>query len=201
MKKNIVLLIVIFMISCKQTTSNNDEIKVSKEFSESILKIELTQSDDLSKDKFLYAQMDEYMRSILNGNLDIVADYSYPDIQVWIDEKYPNMVNNREDFKKVFLEPMKKINELTKDKETKVEYEVGDITKRLHSVEGDTMVYLIVSSIIIKHKFEEIKNGDENVAVSFDGGKKWKLMIKDEEMTREILRYKFSDESINKLLN
>lgn len=199
MKKSLVL-IIILIIGCKQEKANN-EIIVPEENNDNNLKIELTHSNDLSKDKFLREQMDEYMKSILKGNLDIVADYSYPDIFLWINEKYPNKINNREDFKKVFLEPINKLNELKKNKDITIEYEVGKITKRLNSANGNTMIYLIVTSFIIKHKFEEIKKGDENVAISFDGGNKWKLMIKDEEMTKEILSYKFSDESINKLLN
>lgn len=199
MKKIIILLLIILNIGCKNTTVNNEELK--EEVLKNDSKINLTESDDLSKDKFLKSQMDDYMKSILERKLDLVYDYCYPDVFVWIEEKYPNMVKNREDFKEIFLEPMKKLSELAKNKETSVEYEIGEITKRLHSEDGNTMIYLIVSSITIKHKLEERKNGDENVAISFDGGKNWKFMIKDIEMTRGILDYKFSEKSINKLLN
>lgn len=96
---------------------------------------------------------------------------------------------------------MKKLSELEKDKETSSEYEIGEITKQLHSDDGIAMIYLIVSSITIKHKLEERKNGDEYAAISFDGEENWKFMIKDIEMTKEILGYKFSEKSINKLLN
>lgn len=167
---------------------------------ENVNKINLVESDDLTKDKFLQIQMDEYMKSILNGNLDIVTDYSYPDILVWINDKYPNTINNREDFKRIYLEPMKRLNEIKKNNEITVEYEVGEITKRLQSQDGKTMIYLIISSISIKQNLEESKKGDENVAISFDGGKNWTFMIKDIEITNEILDYKFSNETINKLL-
>lgn len=199
MTKSFILLLIILNIGCKQTTVSNVELK--EEVLKNDSKINLTESDDLSKDKFLKSQMDDYMKSILERKFDLVYDYCYPDVFLWIEDKYPNMVKNREDFKEIFLEPMKKLSELAKNKETSVEYEIGEITKRLHSEDGNTMIYLIVSSITIKHKLEERKNGDENVAISFDGGKNWKFMIKDIEMTKEILDYKFSEKSINKLLN
>ncbi|RKS15534.1 hypothetical protein [Flavobacterium sp. 120] len=199
MRKSIILLLIILNIGCKQTTVSNVELK--EEVLKNDSKINLTESNDLSKDKFLKSQVDDYMKAILGRNLDLVYDYCYPDIILWAEDKYPDMVKNKEDFKKVFLEPMKKLSELEKDKETSVEYEIGEITKRLHSDDGIAMIYLIVSSITIKHKLEERKNGDEYVAISFDGGENWKFMIKDIEMTKEILSYKFSEKSINKLLN
>jgi hypothetical protein len=199
MRKSIILLLIILNIGCKQTTVRNVELK--EEVLKNDSKINLTESNDLSKDKFLKSQVDDYMKAILGRNLDLVYDYCYPDIFVWAEDKYPDMVKNKEDFKKVFLEPMKKLSELEKDKETSVEYEIGEITKRLHSDDGIAMIYLIVSSITIKHKLEERKTGDEYVAISFDGGENWKFMIKDIEMTKEILSYKFSEKSINKLLN
>jgi hypothetical protein len=199
MRKSIILLLIILNIGCKQTTVSNVELK--EEVLKNDSKINLTESNDLSKDKFLKSQVDDYMKAILRRDLDLVSDYCYPDIILWAEDKYPDMVKNKEDFKKVFLEPMKKLSELEKDKETSVEYEIGEITKRLHSDDGNAMIYLIVSSITIKHKLEERKTGDEYVSISFDGGENWKFMIKDIEMTKEILSYKFSEKSINKLLN
>lgn len=199
MRKSIIILFLTLNISCNHTTDKS--VKLKEKVVKNITKINLTESQDLSKDKFLKLQMDDYMKSILNRNLDKVYDYCYSDIFLWVDDNYPNMVKNKEDFKKIFLAPMKKLGDITKDKETSVEYEIGKITKRLYSEDGNTLIYMIISSITIKHKLKEIKNGDEYVAITFDGGKNWKFMIKDIEMTKEILKYKFSDKSINELFN
>lgn len=201
MKKYFLSFLIILSVCCKENISNNQIPMDNEEANNYEIKVELIENNDFSKDQFLKNQMNDYMEAMFSNDLDRVLDYCYPDMFIWMKKEYPDLIKNNEDLKKVFLEPMKELNKINKEGVIKATFEVGEITKRLCSKDNITMIYLIENSITMKEKLTEVKKGDENVAISIDKGVNWTFMIKDEEMTREILRYKFSHESINKLLN
>lgn len=61
--------------------------------------------------------------------------------------------------------------------------------------------YINSISIDLKlKKNKELKMNNEIVAISHDEGISWKFMIKNEQMTKEILALKFSNTLINQLL-
>ena len=115
MKKYLLGFLIILSVSCKQENSNIQiPIDIEEENNYEV-KVELMESNDLSKDQFLKNQMNDYMEAMFSNDLDRVVDYCYPDMFIWMKKEYPDLINNNEDVKKVFLEPMKELNKINKE--------------------------------------------------------------------------------------
>ncbi|GEJ31002.1 hypothetical protein VT569_04795 [Flavobacterium psychrophilum] len=184
----ILFFLTIFIISCKKNEIQNEELKIITTFN----------PKDKNIEENLNLQLGNYLKAMYGGDADTVIKYCYPDMFIWLKKEYPAEYS-MDMIKKSFLEPVKELKRLNAENQIKFEFEIKDITKRI--INKNERLYLIVVSGNQSKKFNEYKIGDEIVAISLDNGTNWTFMIKDPEMTPEILGINFSKEIISKLMD
>ena len=172
MKKIIILLLSIFFISCSQNSNSSIDIESN-----------------------LKKQLNNYMVAYNGGDPDEAIKYCYPDMFVFLKKEFPAEFNI-EQVKDVFKSTIKKMSDESKLNKFKYEFKVGEITKRINL--GQDKIYKIVAYVIVKKDNKEIKNGDEVVAVTNDGGKNW-TFIQMSESTPLVLKIKFPNDVVQQL--
>ncbi len=192
MKQKIAIIgFVILITSCNYQTNNT-----STNQKESTIIIDNT--DNSTIDSILKVQIKEYLTAFNGGDPETAISYCYPDMFVWMKQQYPEEYSI-EAVKEMFREPIREMKKMAKEKKMYYDFEIGKITKR---IETDTdKLFTVVVSVIAKKDFDEIKMGDEIIAISTDNGENWKFIQKDPEIAPEILRMKYSQDIVNQIMS
>jgi len=192
MKQNLILIgFVILFASCNYQPNNS-----STNQRESVIISDTT--DNTAIDSNLKIQIKEYLTAFNGGDPETAISYCYPDMFVWMKQQYPNEYSI-EAVKEMFREPIREMKKMAREKKLTYDFEIGKITKRIEV--GSDRLYTVVVSIIAKKDFDEIKMGDEIIAISIDDGKNWKFIQKDPETAPDILRMKYSDDIVNQIMS
>jgi hypothetical protein len=192
MKQNLILIgFVILIASCNYQPNNS-----STNQRESVIISDTT--DNTAIDSNLKIQIKEYLTAFNGGDPETAISYCYPDMFVWMKQQYPNEYSI-EAVKEMFREPIREMKKMAREKKLTYDFEIGKITKRIEV--GSDRLYTVVVSIIAKKDFDEIKMGDEIIAISIDDGKNWKFIQKDPETAPDILRMKYSDDIVNQIMS
>ncbi|MDD3893258.1 MAG: hypothetical protein PHE03_13250 [Bacteroidales bacterium] len=192
MKQNLIIIaFVILTASCNYQPKNSSTNK-----NESTIIIDNV--DNTTIDSILKVQIKEYLTAFNGGDPETAISYCYPDMFVWMKQQYPEEYSI-EAVKEMFREPIREMKKMAREKNLTYDFEIGKITKRIEI--GTDKLFTVVVSIIAKKDFDEIKMGDEVIAISVDNGENWKFIQKDPETAPEILRMKYSEDIVNQIMS
>jgi hypothetical protein len=177
-------------------TSCNDQPKNHSTNQEKNI-ITINTNDNISIDSILKIQIKKYLTAFNGGDPETAISYCYPDMFVWMKQKYPKEYSI-EAVKEVFRESIRKMRKTTEERNLTYYFDIGEITNRIEN--GENKLFTVVVSIVAKKKFNEIKMGDEIIAISNDYGKNWKFIQKDPESAPQILKMKYSDDIVNQIM-
>lgn len=187
-----VIYILIFLCACV-SSSNPDE-----QYVESTIDIIDDFKSEKEYDLKMKSQLTDYLEAFNGGDVDKAVSYCYPDMFRYLQDSYPQEYS-LEFVKKEFRKMLMDFNNENKLNNVKVEFELGEIIKRLET-DSDILV-VIVTKVKSKKGYDEIIMGGEVLAISSDEGDNWKFIQKDTETTSKVLKYRFSQESITQIMN
>lgn len=190
-QKFIIIGFVILTASCNYQPNNS-----STNQKESTIIID--NGDNATIDSILKVQIKEYLTAFNGGDPETAISYCYPDMFVWLKQQYPEEYSI-ETVKEMFREPIREMKKMAREKNLTYDFEIGKITKRIET--GTDKLFTVVVSIIAKKDFDEIKMGDEIIAISIDNGENWKFIQKDPETAPDILRMKYSQDIVNQIMS
>lgn len=151
-------------------------------------------------DKKLKAQIEEYLIAFNTGDADKALYYVYPDIFEYLKKQYPDEEFNMQEIKDtIFIEPIKKMKKLVKEKKIEFEFEVGEITRKVNY--HDSKLYMVMTYVNAKIGLNKHSLGGEVIAISNDNGENWKFVQNDPETINGILRIKFPQNIVDKLIS
>ncbi len=180
-----------FLISCGQNQRN--------QYSDNNGSIVIDTVGNSIAEKNMKSQLKEYLVALNTGDPEKAIFYLYPDIFEYMKQQYPDEEVNMQEIKdSLFIEPIRKIKKLVKEKKIKYEYEVGEITNRVNYHESK--LYVVITYINGKIGLDKHSYGGEVVAISTDNGENWKFVQNDPESISEILKLKFPQNIIDILL-
>jgi len=190
-QKFIIIGFVILTASCNYQQNNS-----STNQKESTIIVE--NGDNSTIDSILKVQIKEYLTAFNGGNPETAISYCYPDIFIWMERQFPNDYNI-ESVKEMYRESINNLKKTAKEENLTYDFQIGEITNKIDL--GDQKLYSVVVSIIAKKKFDEVKLGDEIIAISFDNGSNWKFIQKDPETAPSILKMKFSNDIVQQIMS
>ena len=145
----------------------------------------------------LRSQLTLYLDAFLKGNVDEAFHHIYPDMLLWLKRDNPDSFSIA-DAKKFFKDLTVDLRLLEEQKGFKTNYELGDIVHRVDL--GSEKIYTILTSLNAKKDMHEIRMGGEIIAITIDNGKTWKFIQKDADTSPEILRIRFSNSIVEKIM-
>lgn len=149
-------------------------------------------------EKNFKTQIKEYVVAFHKGDADIALYYIYPDLFEYLKLQFPDQNFDEQIIKdSVFYEPMKKIKKMAEDKQVELEFEIGDISKKIQYKEYK--LYMVVNRINLKMGLDNHSLGEEVIGISDDGGINWKFIANDPETLSGILRLRFPKRVIDEL--
>lgn len=150
-------------------------------------------------EKHLKSQLREYLVAFNTGDPDKALYYIYPDIFQYLKQQYPDEQINMQEIKdSLFIEPIRKMKKLVKEKKITYEFEIGDITKKVNY--KTSKIYIVITYVNAKVNLDKHSMGGEVVAISEDNGQNWKFVQNDPESIKGILKMRFPQDIIDKLL-
>jgi hypothetical protein len=149
------------------------------------------------KNEALKNNLNIYLEALQNANTDKVIDYTYPDLFVWMQKKVPHNFN-LDSIKGTIKTPILEAKKFNKENGISFQFQINKIKKKV--VHKNHKIYIVLVSGIQKTENRKLQIDDEIVAISHNKGQDWKFMMKDDEMTKEILALRFPDETIKQLL-
>jgi len=192
MKNSIQLLtILLLFISCNYNTKTESKTGYDINF-----KIDTSENTEI--EKILKNQLMEYLIAFNGGDPEKAIGYCYPDIFIWMERQFPYDYNI-ESVKEMYRESINNLKKTAKEENLTYDFQIGEITNKINL--GDQKLYSVVVSIIAKKKFDEVKLGDEIIAISFDNGSNWKFIQKDPETAPSILKMKFSNDIVQQIMS
>lgn len=144
----------------------------------------------------LKLQLKEYLTAINGGDADKAISYIYPDVFVYMQQKYPKeySISN---IKKEMREPIEKMKKLVQQKKITYDFEIGDFVTKIDL--GKDKIYTIIANINAKSGLNKHTIGQEVICISTNNGKDWKFMELKNEMAEPILRIKFPEKTVSKI--
>jgi hypothetical protein len=150
-------------------------------------------------EKNLKMQLKEYLVAFNGGDPDKALYYIYPDIFEYLRKQYPDEKFDMQEIKDtLFIEPIRKMKKLVKEKKISYEFEIGDITKKVNY--KTNKLYIVLTYVNAKVKLDKHSMGGEVIAISNDNGINWKFVQNDPETISGILKMKFPQTIIDELL-
>ncbi len=150
----------------------------------------------------LRTQLNEYLVAFTQGDTERAVNYIYPDLFVWMEKKAKNegYKYGLEDMKKDFAESLAEMNRIISQTPKKVKFfwSLEDLEKIAEV--NNYIIYICKTSLIGKIENEEIKLGDVTVCISSDRGITWRFLNRDDENCPEILRIRFADSIVQKVM-
>jgi hypothetical protein len=148
----------------------------------------------------LKIQLNDYMKAMIYGNVDKVVSYEYPDMFIWMKKEAKRLGTpyTIEDFKKALIKIADDMSNFRSQNGWVISWTFDPIVKK--AVFNNYVIYISLTTLIIKKDYTEIKNGDESICISSDQGKTWKFINKNENNTAEILRMRFPDYIVEQIL-
>lgn len=191
--KNIILpLLCLVILSCNSNSvDSNFEQKLSQN------DIIIDSNGDNKIESNLKMQLKEYLIAFNGGDPDVAISYCYPDMFVILKQRFP------EEFtiggvKEMMRKTVRETKESAKKVNATFDLEIGDITNRVDL--GSEKLYSVLFSLNTKKGLDEMKMGEEIIAISNNYGENWKFLSKDPELAPDILKMKFSEETVNKIM-
>lgn len=180
-----------FLMSCGQNQQNQN--------SDNNGSVVIDTVGNAIAEKNMKLQLKEYLVAFNTGDPDKALYYIYPDIFEYMKQQYPDEQINMQEIKdSLFTEPIRKMKKLVKEKKIEYEFEVGEITKRVNYHESK--LYVVITYVNAKIGLDKHSMGGEVVAISNDNGDNWKFVQNDPESISDILKLKFPQNIIDKLL-
>jgi hypothetical protein len=176
--------LLLIIISCKKM-DNEKSVIIQDKF------------NNTDVDSNLNNNLTEYLQALYNGDVDKAMNYCYPDLFVWMQKKVPHN-NNLDSIKKTIRTPIIEAKKFNKENGISFQFQISKIKKKV--VHKNHKIYIVLVSGIQKTENRKLQIDDEIVAISHNKGQDWKFMMKDDEMTKEILALRFPDETIKQLL-
>jgi len=187
------LLAIIFLTSsCQQNQQSNSEIG-------QIYNQKINQITSNDVDENLKKQLNEYNNALYgnNSNPRRVLNFIYSDVFTYLKDQNPN--NYSEEMVISLLnEPVLQLKKMAKENNLKYKMRVGDIVQRVS--EGYKLIYKVEIYLDMEYGMEKHTTGDKILGVSLDNGKNWKFLEITPETTPVILRMKFSNNTISKIM-
>ena len=177
-----IIVVLLLIFSCKNYKEDKSIITLN-EFNHK-------KNEDLKNNLIIY------LEALQNANTDKVIDYTYPDLFVWMQKKVPHNFN-LDSIKGTLKTPILEAKKFNKENGISFQFQISKIRKKV--VFSNNIICLVIVSGIQKTDNEQATINDTIVAVSNNKGQSWKFMVKKNEMTKEILAIRFSEETINKL--
>jgi hypothetical protein len=161
-----------------------------------------TTGNALSEKNMKY-QFREYLVAFNTGDFDKAIHYIYPDMFEYLVKQYPDEKLNMQTIKdSIFIEPMKKMKKIAKEKKLNFEFEIGEISKKVNY--KDARIYVVLATIVTKSGLDKHSFSDEVVAISSDKGENWQFVQIDQdspETVKGILNIKYPKSVINELFS
>jgi len=186
--------IFILIFSCTFDRQHNN---TSLDESETIVSIDTVGIMIIEKN--LKNQLNEYLIAFNGGDPDKAVSYCYPDMFVYLKQKYPVEYSMEAIKESCIREPVRNMKRMMEEKNVTYEFKIGEITKRIDL--GTDKIYIVVTSLIAKRDLDEITMGDKIVAISNDNGQNWTFMQKNPESTPPVLKMKFSQEVVRQVMS
>jgi hypothetical protein len=180
-----------FLVSCGQNQqSQNSDNNVS---------VVMDTLGNAVSEKNMKSQLKDYLIAYNTGDPDRALYYIYPDIFEYFKQQYPDEQINMQEIKdSFFIEPIKKIKKIVKEKKIEYALEVGEITKKVNY--NESKLYVVITYINAKNGLNKHSIRGEVVAISNDNGENWKFVENEPEFIQDILKIKFPQYIIDKLL-
>lgn len=190
MKKFIIIpLVAILLFSCGQNQTN--------EQSDNSGNVVVDTTGTALAEKNLKSQLREYLVTYNGGDVDKAITYIYPDVFAYMKQLHPNDYDI-ESVKEEMREPMRKMKKLVQQKKVTYDFEIGAFTSKVDL--GEDKIYTIIANINAKAGLNKHSIGQEIVSITNNNGRDWKFIELKNEMTEPILKMKFSDETVEKVL-
>lgn len=150
-------------------------------------------------EKNLKSQLREYLIAFNTGDPDKALYYIYPDIFEYMKQQYPDEHINIQEVKdSLFIEPIRKMKKLVKEKKISYEFEIGDIIKKVNY--ETNRIYFVTTYVNAKINLDKHSMGGEVIAISNDNGQNWKFVENDPETITGILKMRFPQDIIDKII-
>ncbi len=150
-------------------------------------------------EKNFSTQYNDYMQSALNGNYEKILNYIYPQVYIYLRDKY-NPEQTVEEFKNYYADQM--INGMKQAIDGLKRKPNVTINKVLNKVEyKNYKIFVFSYSLFSNEKDEAFSVGGEAIAISKNNGVDWTFFEKDDEMIIPILTLEFPNSIITKILN
>lgn len=196
----LILALCCFIYSCRSTSNTNNSFLVKSDSSVSENTETIDTIRDISAEKNMRSQLEEYLFSIDNEDSDRAFSFIYPDAVVYMQNEFPDYDFTSQQIKdSIFAGPIKQMKSLFKKKGIKYSFQIGETLKKVDV--GNKMLSLIVVYIHAERGLDKHTLGSETVAVSTDYGRNWKFIQNDDEIIRPILQMKLPSAMIDKLLD
>ena len=148
-------------------------------------------------ERILVAQLTDYLNAFATGNVDSAIFYMYHGIFDFMKKEFADEYTS-DAINKIITEPIIKLKNMQAERNVKISFEIGEITRRVEWEEH--LLYTIVTRVKMKKEFDEIVTGDEIVAISNDKGTNWKFIQLDKETTPQILDLEYPKNIISQVI-
>lgn len=151
----------------------------------------------------LRTQLNEYLVAFTKGDTERAVSYIYPDLFVWMEKKASTegYKYSPEDMKKDFAESLAEMNRVLSQTPKRVNFYWSlENLKKIADL-NNFIIYVCKTSLVGKIDNDEIKLGDVTVCISSDKGRTWKFLNRDDENCPEILKMRFPDSIVQKVMN
>lgn len=187
----IISVAVALLVSCGQSQQNQHSDNNGRVLMDTI--------GNALAEKNLKSQLREYLIAVNTGDPDKALYYIYPVVFEYLKQQYPDEQFNIQEIKdSVFIEPIKKMKKFFKEKKIVYEFKVGEITRKVNY--NDNKLYMVITYVNSKVGLDKLSMGGEVIAISNDNGVNWKFVQNDPESIAGILKMKFPQNIVDKLL-
>ena len=141
----------------------------------------------------LREQLIEYLTAFNSGDGERAIKYVYPGTLQFLKSQYPADYDEQ-DIKDNFKTMIDSLKETVKKTESKYEFELGQIRKRI-DYKGD-LIYVIEIFVHVTKDLNKYTFGEETIGFSSDNGLTWTFLANDKEDAKTILQYKYPEKVI-----
>ncbi|NQU32468.1 MAG: hypothetical protein HQ521_04475 [Bacteroidetes bacterium] len=191
MKLKLLPILFFILFSCTPATKKNEpnEIEIIPS---------VTTFKNVEIEQIMVKQLNGYLTAFTQGDSDIAISYIYPGMFDLMKKEFPDEYSP-EIMKEILSKPIEDLKKMQKEKNVKFVYEIGEITRRVNY--GNDMLLTIVVRVKMKNGLDDISTGDEIIAISLDKGQTWKFLQLDKEISPKVLRLKYPESIVNKVIN
>lgn len=200
MKYYYVLLLLLIAVSCNsnQHQSSTDQDSLPKGWYDDTL-TPYTGKDKAEKN--MISQMNTYNQALFRGDIDNASLYIYPDVIKYCKKYYPEL-SDRAIIRTLYKDMSEIYHTLkTTYDEKGIDYNiiVSNITNRVTDKEYMIITFEVVGILTQGEKCLH-DTPETNIGISYNKGKNWTFLALNDDVPN-ILRMKFNEEIINKIMN